>query len=147
MDEAASRIPSATIDTVAATADLSIACRTESEDPKGLVRSWHSNTQVTVERASTWRVDAVADALAQSFVDQGWLATPREGDARTHVIALSSETSPATIVVSANRPDPAAEPLASDEGKPVTIDLEVHGPCVETEGAASDSVKKLEGRD
>ena len=93
-NEAASRIPSATIDTVAATADLSIACRTESEDPKGLVRSWHSNTQVTVERASTWRVDAVADALAQSFVDQGWLATPREGDARTHVIALSSETPP-----------------------------------------------------
>ena len=61
---------------MAKTEDMSLRCKSESEDPIGLRRSWHSNTQVTIEGASIWRVDTVIDELGQSFVDQGWILTP-----------------------------------------------------------------------
>ena len=148
-NEAAGRIPPAVIESVTETEDLSKACLDESEDPKGLSRSWYSSAQVLVENASAWRVDAVVDGVAQSFVDQGWLARPLGGSATSRVILLSSETSPAEIQLSANRPDPdaaAPDAEASAETVDVTIDLSVHGPCVATDGADSDAVKKLEGR-
>jgi hypothetical protein len=49
--------------------------------------------------------------------------------------------------VSAHRPDPESEPLASDLTDPVTISLELHGPCVDTDGENSDAVRKLEAQD
>jgi len=145
-NEAASRIPPATIASVTETLDVSVRCRTESEDPVGLRRSWHSDAQVTVEAASVWRVDAIVDGLGQSFVDQGWTLTPIDAGGRIHAIELSREGSTSEIRVSAHRPD-AAAPLASDATDPVTIDLELHGPCVETEGPQSAEVKKLEAQD
>ncbi|MET4582719.1 hypothetical protein ABIE21_002229 [Conyzicola nivalis] len=142
-NEAASRIPPAAIASVTETLDASVRCRTESEDPLGLRRSWHSDAQVTVEAAAIWRVDAIVDALAQSFVDQGWTLTPIDAGGRIHSVELSREGSTSEIRVSAHRPD-AAAPLESDATDPVTIDLELHGPCVETQGAESAEVKKLE---
>ena len=146
-NEAAGRIPPATIESVSNTEDISKSCRTEAQDPEGLMRSWHSTAQVLVEDASAWRVDAVADGIAQSFVDQGWTARPLGGSPTSHVLLLSSENSPAEIQISANRPDPDASPTSTVAVvEEVTIELSVHGPCVETEGPESEAVKKLEGR-
>jgi len=147
-NEAAGRIPPATIESVTNTEDVSKGCRAEDQDPEGLMRAWHSTARVLVEDASAWRVDAVADAIAQSFVDQGWTSRPLGGSPTSHVLLLSSKTSPAEIQISANRPDPDASPTttvaAVDE---VSIELSVHGPCVETDGPDSPAVKKLEGRE
>ena len=145
-NEVASRIPPATIDTVNETQDFSIRCKTESEDPVGLRRSWHSNAQVTVETAAVWRVDAIVDDVARSFVDQGWTMTPVSVDDRTHAVELTRDGSASEIRLSAHRPNVDA-PLASDAGEAVTIDIELHGPCVDTEGPDSDAVRKLEAQD
>ena len=138
------------------TEDTSKACLGEDEDPLGLSRSWHSSARVLVEDASAWRVDAVVDGVADSFVEQGWVARPLGGSATERVILLSSKTSPAEIRLSATRPDPDAPadpPAPADTATAgavaadaVTIELSVHGPCVATEGTDSDAVKKLEER-
>ena len=146
-NEAAGRIPPAVIETVTETEDTSIACLDEDQDPDGLSRSWHSGAQVLVEDASAWRVDAVVDGVADSFVEQGWVARPLGGSATTRVILLSSETSPAEIELTATRPDPDASPASTVAAvDAVSIGLSVHGPCVDTDGPDSDAVKKLEGR-
>ena len=145
-NEVASRIPPAVIETVSETEDYSIRCKSESEDPIGLRRSWHSNAQVTVEAGAIWRVDTIVDEIGQSFADQGWSAAPVTVDDHTHAVELTREGSASEIRVSAHRPNPEA-PLASDEGEPVTIDVELHGPCVDTEGPDSDAVRKLEAQD
>ena len=146
-NEAASRIPPAAIESVSKTEDMSVRCKTESEDPAGLRRAWHSNTVVAIEAAAVWRVDAIVDEIGASFVEQGWTLTPVAAHDRTHALTLSREGSASEIRVSAHRPDPGAAPLAADADKPVTIDVETHGPCVDTEGADSDAVKKLEAQD
>ena len=146
-NEAASRIPPAAIESVGETEDLSVRCKTESEDPEGLRRSWHSNVEVTIDRASTWRVDAIVDQVGQSFADQGWDVEPLAAHPRTHALELTREGATSEIRVSAHRPDPDSEPLASDLTDPVTISLELHGPCVDTDGENSDAVRKLEAQD
>jgi hypothetical protein len=146
-NEAASRIPPAAIESVGETEDLSVRCKTESEDPEGLRRSWHSNVEVTIDRASTWRVDAIVDQVGQSFADQGWDVEPLAAHPRTHALELTREGATSEIRVSAHRPDPESEPLASDLTDPVTISLELHGPCVDTDGENSDAVRKLEAQD
>jgi len=155
-NEAAGRIPPAVIESVTETEDTSKACLGEDEDPLGLSRSWHSSARVLVEDASAWRVDAVVDGVADSFVEQGWVARPLGGSATERVILLSSKTSPAEIRLSATRPDPdaPADPPAQADtatagavaADAVTIELSVHGPCVATEGTDSEAVKKLEER-
>lgn len=145
-NEVASRIPPAAIDAVSATEDGSRACKSESEDPKGLRRSWHSNTQVTVVEASVWRVDAIVDEIGSSFVEQGWTLAPVAVDDRTHAIELTREGTASEIRVSAHRPNPEA-PLAFEAGEPITINVALHGPCVDTAGPDSDEVRKLEAQD
>jgi hypothetical protein len=145
-NEAASRIPPAVIEAVSDTEDFSIRCKTEAEDPIGLRRSWHSNAQVTVKQGSIWRVDAVVDEIAASFVEQGWVATPLEARATSHAVKITKEGVTTAIRLSAQRPAPGAAPMPSDSD-PVTIDLELNGPCVDTDGPESDEVTKLEAQD
>jgi len=146
-NEAASRIPPAAIASVGETEDLSVRCKTESEDPDGIRRSWHSNVEVTIDRSSTWRVDTIVDQVGQSFVDQGWASKPLDPRPRTYGLELTREGATSEIRVTAKRPDPGVEPLASDLTDPVTISLELHGPCVDTDGENSDAVRKLEAQD
>jgi hypothetical protein len=144
-NEAASRIPTAAIESVSDAEDFSFSCKTEAEDPDGLRRSWHSTAQVVVKEASVWRVDAIVDEIAQSFVDQGWSAIPLEARERSHAVKLTKDDVSTAIRISAQRP-PNGEALLANED-PVTIDLELNGPCVDTAGADSDEVAKLEGQD
>ena len=142
-NDAASRIPTAVIDSVEGTVDESVACLDESEDPDGLIRSWHSSALVTIVSGSAWRVEAIVDNLIQSFTDQEWAARSLGETAEFRSSMLTSKTSMAEIQVIGERPDPNATEGDESAGQ-VTVEIEVHGPCVRTEGSGSEEVLKLE---
>ena len=146
-NDAAGRIPTAVIDTVEDANDGSVACLGENEDPEGLVRSWNSGAVVTIVSGSQWRVDAIVDNLVASFVDQGWTARSLGGSANLKSQLLSSDKSMAEITVSAKIPDEDQTSISTEESvEVVTVEVNVVGPCVITDGADSDEVKKVEGR-
>ena len=146
-NDAAGRIPTAVIDTVEDANDVSVACLGENEDPEGLVRSWNSGAVVTIVSGSQWRVDAIVDNLVASFVDQGWTARSLGGSANVKSQLLSSDKSMAEITVSAKIPDEDQTSISTEESvEVVTVEVNVVGPCVITDGADSDEVKKVEGR-
>lgn len=146
-NDAAGRIPTAVIDTVEDANDVSVACLGENEDPEGLVRSWNSGAVVTIVSGSQWRVDAIVDNLVASFVDQGWTARSLGGSANVKSQLLSSDKSMAEITVSAKIPDEDQTSISTEDSvEVVTVEVNVVGPCVITDGADSDEVKKVEGR-
>ena len=136
-NEAASRLPHIVVKDVNETLDVSEACETVADDPDGLLRSWLSTTTILLTNSQSARIATVSDSLAQSFVDQGWTQTHTDSDNQT-LIALKSETSLAEIEFS-------VEPKA--KGQEPAIRISATGPCVPTDGAESDEVQKLEGRD
>ena len=142
-NDAASRIPTAVIDSVEGTVDESVACLDEAEDPNGLIRSWHSSALVTIVSGSAWRIEAIVDNLIQSFTDQEWAARSLGETVEFRSSMLTSKTSMAEIQVIGERPDPGAAEGDESTGK-VTVEIEVHGPCVRTEGSGSEEVLKLE---
>jgi|GEM_PF-1740759 hypothetical protein len=146
-NDAASRIPTATIDSVEDSEDTSVACLSEDVDPAGLVRSWQSSARVTIEDASTWRIDSIVADLATSFSEQGWTVRSLGGSANVKSQLISSEKSMAEITVSALIPDSDQTSISTEENvERPTVQISVHGPCVLTDGADSDEVKKVEGR-
>jgi hypothetical protein len=146
-NEAASRIPPAAIEDQRETEDVSVRCDPESLDPVGLRRSWRSSTEVTIEAAAIWRVDAIVDDIGASFVEQGWTVTPVAAHEGSHALMLARDGSASGIRISAYRPDPGNDPLEEGADEPVTIEVQTRGPCVDTEGPDSDAVKKLEAQD
>lgn len=142
-NDAASRIPTAVIDSVEGTVDESVACLDESEDPDGLIRSWHSSALVTIVSGSAWRIEAIVDNLIQSFTDQEWAARSLGETDEFRSSMLTSKTSMAEIQVIGERSDPNATEGDESAGQ-VTVEIEVHGPCVRTQGSGSEEVLKLE---
>jgi hypothetical protein len=142
-NDAASRIPTAVIDNVEGTVDESVACLDEAKDPDGLIRSWHSSALVTIVSGSSWRIEAIVDNLIQSFTDQEWAARSLGETADFRSSMLTSKTSMAEIQVIGERPDPDATEGDESAGE-VTVEIQVHGPCVRTEGSGSEEVLKLE---
>jgi hypothetical protein len=146
-NDAAGRIPTAVIDTVEDTEDISVACLDEADDPNGLVRSWNSGAAVTIVSGSQWRVDAIVNNLVESFVAQGWIARSLGGSANLKSHLLTSEKSMAEITISAKIPDADQTSISTEETvENVVVEIKVVGPCVMTEGTDSDEVKKVEGR-
>jgi len=137
-NEAASRVPTAVVQTVESSEDTSIGCKTEAVDPKGLVRRWKSSVLMDFEKGSSWRVSDVAEELAQSFVDEGWTLS-RGPVTKTSVMILESERSSAGIEVQSTLP--------KEDKTGATIRITTTGPCVETDGLDSSEVRKLEKRD
>ena len=135
-NEAASRIDEFIVENVDETEDLSVACKTEAADPLGLSRSWTSSVEVSLKEGSAWRASIVADELIASFEKQGWIASRGAPSAVTYT-GLKSETSAATIGLTVTTEDLAA-------ATPAKLLITSKGPCVATEGAESDEVKKLE---
>jgi len=135
-NEAASRIDEFIVDNVDETEDLSVACKTEAADPLGLSRSWTSSVEVSLKEGSAWRASIVADELVASFEKQGWIAS-RGAPAAVTYTGLKSETSAATIGLTVTTEDLAT-------GTPAQLQITSKGPCVATQGAESDEVKKLE---
>ncbi|MGV8969562.1 MAG: hypothetical protein ACOH1J_03850 [Microbacteriaceae bacterium] len=146
-NDAAGRIPTSAIDGVEDSDDVSQSCLTEGDDPEGLVRSWRSGAVVTIEPGSQWRVATIVDELAASYVEQGWTSRSLGGSANVKSYLLTSDKSMAEITVSAHIPDTDQTSISTDANVDnVIVGVQVVGPCVVTEGADSDEVKKVEGR-
>ena len=144
-NDAAGRLPPAVIDNIEETADTSVACLEEEDDPTGIVRSWHSTAIVTVQAGSVWRIDDIVDKLVESYVDQDWLARSLGQSADFRSSLLTSEKSLAEITIIGQRPDEDQSATSTAEVvEDVTIEIQVHGPCVRTDGADSDEILNLE---
>lgn len=130
-NEAAGRLDTDLVSDVRKTGDLSFPCYNEEENPGGLIRQWKSSADlVLVEGAD--RVGA-AQTLAQSFVDQGWVAKEVSSDTSFALTILTNESSVASIEIS-----------SADESASAMIRITATGPCVTTEGPESDEVTSLE---
>ena len=144
-NEAANRIPEDAIDEIIESEDVSVACLSEADDPQGTIRSWHSTADVLILDGND--VKQLTKDLAASFEDQGWTSRNLGGNVNVVSKLLESDTSLASIQVSGFEPN-------SDQGTtgledPVdqlTVQVQVHGPCVRTGGPESDEVRGLEGR-
>lgn len=137
-NEAASRVPTAIIEDVLENEDISISCKTEAVDPKGLVRRWKSSVLMGVETGSSWRVANVTEDIVTSFTDEGWVAS--RGPASTVTVTiLESEMSSATIEITATLP--------KEDKTGAAVRITTTGPCVGTDGADSTEVRKLEKRE
>jgi len=144
-NETTSRVPTGAIESLGEATDVSLSCLAEDRDPEGLVRQWSSTAVVLIERASQWRTSKIAEDVVQSLVDEGWTAREAGGSATVHRTLLTSESSLAEIQVSSKEPDEGRASTSTDEEvTDYRIEIETHGPCVETEGADSDEVVSLE---
>ncbi len=131
-NETASRIPAKLIADVEQTEDVSFACVTPENDPKGLIRSWRS--RVRVELVPTASATDMLKDLVASYVAQGW----KEGTyGSATIIDLTRDDSLTTIHLSTKKAD-------ADAGVGPVVQLQVAGPCVKTAGGESDEVKLLE---
>lgn len=142
-NEAAGRIPTAVIATIEETLDESVGCVNDKLDPDGLIRSWHSSAIVTMEPGSAWRVETVVDKLIASFVDQDWTAVSLGQTTDFRSSLLTSKKNATEIQIIGRR---AGEEKAVENAEDVTIEVQVHGPCVRTEGPESEEVLALEGK-
>ena len=145
-NEAANRIPAEAIDEIIQSEDVSVACLSEQDDPEGTIRSWHSTADVLIKDGNDVR--QLTKDVAASFEEQGWISRNLGGNANVVSKLLESDTSLASIQVSGFEPN--AEDIGTtgqeDVVEQLTVNVQVHGPCVRTDGPDSDEVRNLEGR-
>lgn len=142
-NEAAARLPAEFINEVIEAEDASVACLSTSDDPDGLVRSWHSTVDVTILGDAD--VAVLVSDLAASFGEQGWSVRDLGGTATVSQKLLESDGSLADIQVSGLTPDSGATSVSLEEVvEQPTVKIAVHGPCVRTGGETSDEVTALE---
>jgi len=142
-NEAAARLPQELIDQIVEAEDASVPCLSASDDPDGLVRSWHSTVNVTVLPDAT--VATLVADLAASFIDQGWTVRDLGGNATVSQKLLESDAALADIQLSGLTPDTGATSVSLEEVvEQPTVKIAVHGPCVRTGGQKSDEVTALE---
>lgn len=119
------RVSRVLINNVDAQTDTSLACLTESDDPRGRIRQWESTVDIALEPWKAQNADEIAAELVASFVKEGWSETTAE-----ERVVLVNDDSAVQLAVSAS----------TSEG---TISVEVTGPCVVSDGAGSDEVAAL----
>jgi hypothetical protein len=130
---AASRIADANVEEILLSQDLSTACQTPETDPEGLLRAWRSTIRLKLTMDAP-AVGSITDDLVASFVEQGWT----EGTyGSASIIELTRGSSPTNIHISTTEAD-------EDAGEAAEIQIQVAGPCVPTDGADSQEVRKLE---
>lgn len=144
-NEAANRLPSEVIDEIIESEDLSVACLSEQDDPEGLIRSWHSTADVLIVDDGEVSAQALVNELTASFEQQGWTARSLGGNASVTSKLLESETSLASIQIAGyNINDTRPSTSLESKVEQTTVQIQVHGPCVRTEGTESDEVTSLE---
>lgn len=144
-NEAANRLPAEVIDEIIESEDKSVACLSKSDDPKGLIRSWHSTADVRIVDDGSADVSALVNELVASFVDQGWTARALGGNASITSKLLESKSSLADMQISGLEPNPDQASTGLEQTvDQLTVQIQVHGPCVRTEGTKSDEVASLE---
>jgi hypothetical protein len=144
-NEAANRLPAEVIDQIIESEDSSVACLSEKDDPTGIVRSWHSTADVLILDDGVTDVQTLVNDLTASFEEQGWVVRSLGGNASVTSKLLESETSLADIQIAGYKPNDTM-PSTGLETKveQTTVQIQVHGPCVRTEGAESDEVTGLQ---
>ena len=144
-NEAANRLPAEVIDTIIESEDVSVACLDEADDPEGTIRSWHSTADVLIKDDGETDVKQLVKDLAASFEEQGWTARSLGGNVNVASMLLESENGMTDIQVAGYEPnsDQASTALEEDVEQ-LTVQIQVHGPCVRTGGPNSDEVKALE---
>lgn len=135
-NEAASRLDQDGMQDVTVTKDGSVACKAPDVDPKGLFRAWNSTITFNVLPKQAQRVDAIGQSVVNSFVKQQWDASVQKGENSSTTLLQKSGTSIDLRV--------GVEKDASSNGKKATVSIQTTGACVETGGADSEEVKKLE---
>jgi type IV pilus biogenesis protein CpaD/CtpE len=135
-NEAANRLGDIVIGSVNDTKDASKACESEVKDPLGLSRAWTSSVSISLSAGNGWRVDEVSTSLVDSFAEQGW-SPDRVTVSGSSYTSLTSDASAVTIRVTSTPGDDAA-------GVPADLVITTQGPCVDTDGAESDEVTRLE---
>ena len=133
-NEASSRIPTGSIDEIAAVDDTSVACKTEEEDPKGLYRSWRSSLLASIDADAAWRVDQIGKDVADSFIEDGWYVSGTKDGKDTTTLTRPGAIS--TLAFTTTEGDA--------DGAGATVHIDATGPCVLTEGPDSSEVTKLE---
>ena len=143
-NDVASQFDPSVVDSIGEAVDQSIACLPEKEDPDGLQRSWQSIVTILLVNDSAKDVDVIIDDVAGVLTEQGWKLASLGGSPVIHTRYLSNESS-STIELSAISTDEDALYVASAELENASIVVDVHGPCVVTDGAGSEEVTSLEG--
>lgn len=133
-NEAASRIPTGSIDELADETDSSVPCKTEDEDPDGLYRSWQSSILATIDADAAWRVAQIGDDIAASFIDDGWFVSGTKDGENTTTLTRPGAVS--TLVFTTVEGDA--------DGVGASVQIDALGPCVLTEGPDSSEVTRLE---
>jgi len=133
-NEAANRLLTGTDDNVGAQDDYSAACKSDTDDPEGLYRSWRSTLLAEVPDGTAIGVDQFVGALATSFSEDGWVFTEEHQGAVGKVTTMTRTDSIVTMTFTANE----------DAGEGASVYIEAIGPCVLTGGPDSDEVKNLE---
>lgn len=144
-NETVNRLPADVIDQIIESEDTSVPCLSEKDDPTGSVRSWHSTADVLIVDNGAVDMQALVNALIASFEEQGWTARSLGGSASVTSKLIESETSLADIQVAGYKPnDTIASTSLEQKTDQYTIQIQVHGPCVRTDGTDSDEVTVLE---
>lgn len=144
-NEAANRIPEDVIDEIIESEDISVPCLNENDDPEGLIRSWHSTADVLIIDDGAADVKQLVKDLVASFEEQGWTARTLGGNVNVASRLLESESSLADIQVTGFEPNPDQATTGLEEQvDQLTVQIQVHGPCVRTGGPESDEVTSLE---
>lgn len=142
-NEAAARLPADVIDEIIESEDASVACLSEEEDPDGTIRSWHSTVDVLISGET--EVAPLVKDLVASFEEQGWVGRDLGGNASAIKKLLESDGSLADMQISGFTPDDGATSVSLEESvEQRTVQIEVHGPCVRTDGAKSEEVTSLQ---
>lgn len=135
-NEAATRLIDGTDESVAEQQDYSASCKSETEDPQGLYRSWRSTLLASVPADSAIGVDQFVGALATSFAEDGWiLKEDHTGDGTEKISTMTKSSSIVTLKFTATE---------GASGEAASVYIEASGPCVLTDGPDSDEVKQLE---
>lgn len=130
-NDATNRVAEEDIASIRKEVDHSEPCDTEAENPGGLVRQWRSSVELVLADG-TDRV-AIMEALLASFTDQNWTAEELDKTEDLWDVALSSDSSVASIEIS-----------SSELSIVSIIRVIATGPCVDTDGPDSEEVKSLE---
>lgn len=113
--------------------DRSDACHSPDDDPKGLVRRWYSSVDLVMLPTVTATIDEVPELLLDPLQADGWVVAYEAA----REIGLTSQKLDSSIQIT-----PQAGPDGTMAAGHVLI--VALGPCVETDGADSDEVTKLE---
>jgi hypothetical protein len=133
-NDAASRVPGDAVLTVGDRRDGSEGCALD-DDPDGLMRKWHSSVVLEITSASAPQIDDISAALSTTYIDEGWDEFLSQGTgSSTRTLKKDGSRTQLRITTTED---------ADGDGLGATIEIDVFGQCVKTEGPDSEEVLKL----